>query len=96
VGLTRQEVEHIALLCRLGLSEEDLERMREQMSHILENFQVLQEVDTTGVPPTAHSLALRDVCRDDEIRPSLPQESVLLNAPDAEEGQFRVKAVFEE
>ena len=52
MGLTRQEVEHIALLCRLGLSEEDVERMREQMSNILENFQVLQDVDTSGVPPT--------------------------------------------
>jgi aspartyl-tRNA(Asn)/glutamyl-tRNA(Gln) amidotransferase subunit C len=96
VGLTRQEVEHIALLCRLGLSDEELERMREQMSHILENFQVLQDVDTTDVPPTAHSLALTDVCRDDEVRPSLSQEEVLLNAPDAEDRQFRVKAVFED
>jgi aspartyl-tRNA(Asn)/glutamyl-tRNA(Gln) amidotransferase subunit C len=95
LGLSREEVEHIALLARLGLSEEGVGRLREQLSDILENFEVLQQVDTTDVPPTAHVIALENVTRDDEPQPSFSQDEVLANAPQAEEGCFRVRAVLE-
>ena len=93
--LSRQEVEHLALLARLGLSEDEVERMREQLSSILENFEILQQVDTSDVPPTAQSIALQTVLRDDEVAPSLPVEEVLRNAPNQEEGHFKVRAVLE-
>ena len=93
--LSREEVKHIALLCRLGLSEEELEQFREQLSNILENFEVLQQVDTTSVPPTTHIIALGNVVRADEPLPSSPQSDILANAPQTEEGYFRVRAVLE-
>jgi len=94
--LSREEVLHIATLCRLGVSEEDVGRFSEQLSNILENFEVLKQVDTTNVPPTAQSIPLQNVMRKDEITPSLSQEDVLANAPRREGDSFRVKAVLEE
>jgi len=96
VKLTREEVQHIAQLCRVGVTEEDIARFQEQLSAILEAFEVLKEVDTANVPPTAHALALENVLREDQIRESLPREQVLLNAPQEEMGCFRVRAIFEE
>jgi len=93
--LSREEVKHMALLVHLGLSEDDVERLREQLSDILENFEILQQVDTTHVAPTAHSLALENVLRDDESTPSLTADEVLANAPNREEDYFRVRAVLE-
>ena len=93
--LTSEEVSHIARLARLGLSEEEIDRMKEQMSNILENFEILQQVDTTDVPPTAQSIALHNVTRDDEVAPSLPPEDILANAPRRENDLFRVRAVLE-
>jgi len=93
--LSYEEVKHLALLARLGLSEAELERFSEQLSNILENFEMLQQVDTTDVPPTAHSIALENVLRDDETTPSLPAKEVLANAPSREEDCFKVRAVLE-
>ncbi|RLC72094.1 MAG: Asp-tRNA(Asn)/Glu-tRNA(Gln) amidotransferase GatCAB subunit C [Chloroflexi bacterium] len=93
--LSREEVKHIALLCRLGLTEEEVEKFREQLSNILENFEILQQVDTTDVPPMFHVLPLENVFREDEVAPSLPQEEVLANAPQREGEFFRVHAVLE-
>jgi aspartyl-tRNA(Asn)/glutamyl-tRNA(Gln) amidotransferase subunit C len=93
--LSREEVVHIALLARLGLSEEELEKFREQLSNILENFEILQQVDTSNVPPTAYPIPLENVVREDETSPSLPQRDILANAPRQEESWFRVKAVLE-
>ena len=93
--LSREEVLHIALLARLGLSEEEADRLSEQLSNILENFEILQQVDTTDIPPTAQSIALHNVVSDDEVTPSLPQSQVLANAPQKEEDFFRVRAVLE-
>lgn len=92
--LKPEEVEHIALLARLGLSEEDKERFVEQLSNILENMEVLKEVDTTGVTPTAQSIELQNVFRDDESLPSCPREEMLANAPQREDGFIKVKAVL--
>lgn len=93
--LSGEEVRHLALLVRLGLSDAEVERFREQLSDILEAFEVLQQVDTTGVSPTAQSIALGNVLRDDEPTPSLPANEVLANAPSQEEDYFRVRAVLE-
>ncbi len=93
--LSRDEVLHIARLARLGLTEDEVDRMREQLSNILDNFEVLKRVDTTGVPPTAQSIALQNVMRDDEVAPSLPAGEVLANAPRKEGEFFRVRAVLE-
>jgi len=93
--LSREEVLHIARLARVGLTDEDVDRLREQLSDILENFEILQKVDTTDVPPTAQSIPLQNVTKDDAVDPSLPQEQILANAPRKEGQYFRVKAVLE-
>lgn len=94
--LTREEVLHIARLARLGVADEDVERFAEQLSNILENFEILKQVDTTDVPPTAQSISLQNVMRDDAVRPSLTPEEVLANAPQKEDDFFKVRAVLEE
>jgi aspartyl-tRNA(Asn)/glutamyl-tRNA(Gln) amidotransferase subunit C len=93
--LSREEIVHIALLARLGLSEEELEKFSGQLSHILESFEILQQVNTSDVPPTAYPIPLDNVTREDEVAPSLPQSEILANAPHQEEGWFQVKAVLE-
>jgi aspartyl-tRNA(Asn)/glutamyl-tRNA(Gln) amidotransferase subunit C len=94
--LNREEVLHIARLARLGLTEDEITRLSEQLSDLLEHFQVLQQVNTEGVPPTAQSVALQSVMRDDVVTPSLPPDDVLANAPRREDDCFRVRAVLEE
>lgn len=93
--LSHEEVVHSALLARLGLSQEELEKFRGQLSNILENFEILQQVDTSDVPPTAYPIPLENVVRQDEAASSFPQSEILANAPRQEEGCFRVKAVLE-
>ncbi len=93
--LSREEVLHIALLARVGVSEEDVEKLSEQLSDILENFEILGQVDTTDVPPTAQSLALQNVTGDDTAASSLTPDQVLANAPRKEADFFRVKAVLD-
>lgn len=88
-------MEHVAYLARLGLTEEELERFGDQISHILENMEVLNELDTAAIPPTAQVIALNNVMRRDEPGPSLPRQQVLANAPQQEEACFRVPPVFE-
>jgi len=93
--LSREEVLHIALLARLGVTEEEVDRLSEQLSNIIENFEVLQKVDTAGIPPTAQSISLQNVTADDNFAPSFTPEEILLNAPRREEGFFRVRPVLE-
>jgi aspartyl-tRNA(Asn)/glutamyl-tRNA(Gln) amidotransferase subunit C len=94
--LSREEVLHIARLARLGLTETEVNQLREQLSKILENFEVLQQVDTTDIPPTAQAIPLQNVMRrDDEVIPSLPPSQILANAPRREKDFFRVRAVLE-
>lgn len=95
MSLTRDEVLHIARLARIGLSESDVAKFQEQLSEILDHFEALQRLDTEGVPPTSHPLPLESIMRSDQAAPSLTQEEVLANAPLAEEGAFRVRAVLE-
>jgi len=93
--LSREEVLHIARLARVALTEEEITRFSEQLSNLLENFEVLQQVDTTDVPPTAQSVALQSIMREDEVAPSLPPEDILANAPQRESDCFKVRAVLE-
>jgi aspartyl-tRNA(Asn)/glutamyl-tRNA(Gln) amidotransferase subunit C len=94
--LSREEVLHIAALAKVGVTDEDVEIIREQLSNILESFEALQKLDTTGIPPTAQSVALQNVIMSDEVRPSLNTEEVLANAPQREEDFFKVKIVLED
>jgi aspartyl-tRNA(Asn)/glutamyl-tRNA(Gln) amidotransferase subunit C len=97
LSLSREQVQHIARLARVGLSEEDIGRFSEQLSEILDYFERLRQVDTEGIPPTAHTLPLHNVMReDDEPAPSLSSEDVLANAPVREGDHFRVKVILEE
>ena len=93
--ITSEEVSHLALLCRIAMTDEDVELMRDQMSNILENIDVLNQVDTTGVEPTGHSVDLVSVMRDDTIAPSTDRDDVLANAPRREGDFIRVRAVLE-
>ena len=93
--LTREEVLHITRLARLGLNEEEVNRFGEQLSNILDNFKILQQVDTAGIPPTAQPNTLQNVLKEDKAKPSLPQSDVLANAPRRDGDFFRVNAVLE-
>ena len=93
--VSRVEVLHIARLARIALDESEITRLSEQLSNLLENFEVLQQVNTDDVPPTAQSVALQSVMREDEVAPSFPPEDILANAPRREEDCFRVKPVLE-
>lgn len=96
MSLSRDEVLHVAKLARVGLTEEDVTRFQQQLSQILDHFSVLNAQDTTGVPPTTHTLPLHSIMAADEPRPSLTQDQVLANAPTAQDGHLRVRAVLEE
>jgi aspartyl-tRNA(Asn)/glutamyl-tRNA(Gln) amidotransferase subunit C len=93
--LSLTEVEHVADLARLALTDEEKERFREQLSSILTYAARLQQLDTRDIPPTATVLPLHNVLRDDEVRPSLSREDALANAPQVDDDCFRVPAVLE-
>jgi aspartyl-tRNA(Asn)/glutamyl-tRNA(Gln) amidotransferase subunit C len=93
--LGREQVQHIAELARLALSDEEQALYQEQLSAILEYFERLQELDTEAIPPTAAVLPLRNVVRADEPGSPFPREDILANAPAAEGGCFKVPAVLE-
>lgn len=93
--LSIEEVRHLALLARVAMSDEEIELMRDQMTNILDHFEVLKEVDTENVEPTRHSVDVETVMREDEIRPSCDKDAVLANAPHREGDFLRVKAVLE-
>jgi aspartyl-tRNA(Asn)/glutamyl-tRNA(Gln) amidotransferase subunit C len=92
--LTLEEVEHIAELARLRLTEAEKARYRQQLSAILDYFAQLQTLDTADIPPTSSVLPARSVLRADQPRPGLDWEDLMRNAPDAEGSQFRVPLVL--
>ena len=94
MALSDKEVKHIALLARIGMTEQELAMFGVQLSDILEQFRILEQVDTTDIPQTLHTVDLTSVFREDKALPSLTQEEVLSNAPWEYEGFFRVKAVL--
>jgi len=93
--LTPEEVEHVALLGRLKLTEEERARFTTQLNSILEYFEQLQQIDTTGVPPMSHAVAITNVFREDEPQPALTPDEALQNAPDRDNDYFRVPRVIE-
>ena len=88
--IDRQQVLHVAKLARLKLTDEEVERMADELSSILEHVERINELDLDGVEPTSHVVDVENVLRPDEPRPSLPRERALANAPDATDDGFRV------
>ena len=93
--LSLEEVETIAELAKLTLTNEEMVTFQEQLSAILDYAEMLQQVDTTGIPPMASAIPLSNVMRADEVRLSLSNEEALFNAPDTDEASFKVKAVLD-
>jgi aspartyl-tRNA(Asn)/glutamyl-tRNA(Gln) amidotransferase subunit C len=93
--ISRQEVEHVAKLARLELSDGEQEKLTEQLSGILTYVEKLNELDTSGVEPTAHVLDIKNVMRDDVAAPSLSQERALANAPEKAAGHYKVPKIIE-
>lgn len=93
--LPHEEVRHIAELAKLGITDEEVEQLSQQLSAILEYAEMINRLDTDAIPPTAQVMELRNVMRDDEPRPSLPAEEVLANAPHREDDRFQVHAILE-
>jgi len=95
-ALTRAEVEHVAHLARLALTDDELDALTPELAKILEHAAQVSALDTEGVPPTAHPLPLVNVFRPDEVRPCLPRAEVLAAAPAAQDGRFRVPRILGE
>jgi aspartyl-tRNA(Asn)/glutamyl-tRNA(Gln) amidotransferase subunit C len=93
--LTREQVIHIAELARLSLTDQEIALYQEQLSAVLEYAERLQDLDTEAIPPTATVLPARNVMRADEPRPAMAREDILANAPETQDGCFRVQAVLE-
>jgi len=94
--IEKKDVEHVARLTRLALTDAELERMREQLNSILAHLDTLRAVDTAGVEPTSHAVDVVNVMREDEVEPCLPPDAMLANAPDRSGAFFRVPRIIEE
>ena len=92
--LSRDEVEYVAKLARLGLSETEIARMQDQLSSILEHIAALDELDTDAIPPTAQVITLTNVMRPDTVTGSLSRQAVLANAPRQVDGFFEVQTIL--
>jgi len=95
-SISREEVQHVAKLAHLALTDEELDSVGRDLNRILEYFKVLQELDTTDVPLTSHAVPMINVYREDEVGQSLPNEDVVANAPDGIDEFFRVPRIVEE
>ncbi|MFD0673903.1 Asp-tRNA(Asn)/Glu-tRNA(Gln) amidotransferase subunit GatC [Cohnella sp. GCM10027633] len=95
MSISIKDVEHVANLARLELSDADKEQFAGQLNAILKYAEKLNELNTDGVEPTSHVLPLANVMREDAVKPSLPIDKAMLNAPEEEEGHFKVPAVLE-
>jgi aspartyl-tRNA(Asn)/glutamyl-tRNA(Gln) amidotransferase subunit C len=93
--ITQQEVDHVAKLGRLELTEQERESLTDQLSNILTYIEKLNELDTKGVEPTSHVLDISNVMREDAARESLPQERALANAPEKAAGHYKVPKIIE-
>ncbi|EFM11821.1 glutamyl-tRNA(Gln) amidotransferase, C subunit [Paenibacillus curdlanolyticus YK9] len=95
MSITTNDVDHVAKLARLSLTDEERATFTGQLNAILKYAEKLNELNTDDVEPTSHVLPLANVTRADEVRPSVPLETAMRNAPDEEDGQFKVPAVLE-
>lgn len=93
MAISAEEVEHVAKLARLALSEGEKELYRNQLSDVLEHIKKIGEVDISEIEPTSHVMPLVNVFREDEVRPSLTAEEALSNAPWATKGAFKVPKI---
>lgn len=93
--ISKQEVDHVAKLARLELTDQEKEKLTDQLSNILTYVEKLNELDTKGVEPTAHVLDINNVMRNDEPGESLTQERALANAPDKAAGHYKVPKIIE-
>lgn len=93
--ITRKDVEDVAVLSRLEFTAEEVDKFTGQLNAILDYVDMLSKVDTEGVEPTAHVLPLQNVMRADEAKVSLPRELALANAPEQEDGYFKVPKILE-
>ena len=92
--LSRGDVEHVAHLARLGLTEDEIILLQGQLNHILEQYAKLAELDTEAIAPTAQTIELENILREDIVTPSLPVSDVLANAADTEDGYVVVPAIL--
>ncbi|OYD06941.1 Asp-tRNA(Asn)/Glu-tRNA(Gln) amidotransferase subunit GatC [Paludifilum halophilum] len=95
MAISREQVEHVARLARLDLTEEEARLYTEQLNDILGFAEKLNELDTKDIEPTSHVRPMANALREDEARPSLSREQALANAPESRDGMFEVPAVFE-
>jgi aspartyl-tRNA(Asn)/glutamyl-tRNA(Gln) amidotransferase subunit C len=95
MNITREEIEHIAMLARLSLSEEEKDLFGPQLNGILGYMEKLNELDTKDIEPTSHVLSLNNVMREDTPAPSLPREEALMNAPSSTDKFYRVPKIIE-
>jgi aspartyl-tRNA(Asn)/glutamyl-tRNA(Gln) amidotransferase subunit C len=95
-AVTPEEVRHIATLARLKLSDAEIERFTRELGDIIGYVEKLREVDITGIEPTAHAVGAHNVFRDDEIQPSPGVDMAMANAPERQDGFFRVPKVLEQ
>lgn len=96
MSIDRAAVEHVARLARLALTDDELDRMSEELSVILAHAEKIQALDLDGIEPTAHGIGLANVLRPDDVSPSLDQEEALQNAPSSEDGRFKVPRIVED
>ena len=94
--VSMEDVEKVALLARLQFGEEEKQKLLSELNKILAYFEKLNELDTEDVPPTSHVLPLENVLREDVVKPSMPSEKLLANAPDQAMGHFKVPQVIED
>ncbi|GAK10379.1 Asp-tRNA(Asn)/Glu-tRNA(Gln) amidotransferase subunit GatC [Geomicrobium sp. JCM 19038] len=93
--ITKEQVEHVADLARLSFTEAEIEEFTNQMSKVIDYAEVLNELDTENVEPTTHVMDVRNVLREDNVKPSLQREEALKNAPKQKDGQFEVPSVLD-
>ena len=93
--ITKEEVRHVAHLARLHFNEEEREKFTSQLNNILIYIDKLNQVDTSGIPPTTHAIDLNNAFRDDEVKESLGRDLAVANAPDEKGSCFRVPKVIE-
>ena len=92
--LSRSDVEHVAHLARLGLTDEELARLEGQLNHILDQYAVLAELPTDEIPPTAQTIEVENILREDVVTPSLPADVALASAPERAGAYFVVPAIL--
>src|SRR3972149_4678806 len=93
MAISREDVEHIAKLARLQLTEEEVKRFQIELGKIIEYFDQLKKLDTENVPPMTHAVPIENVLREDQVKESLLQEEALQNAPEKKESYFQVPKV---